>query len=144
MVLINLQCYTDWNVLSKKDDNFSSGLLQMTSPRIKQNTFISPALCSDSQQMRHLFARHQHLRGREKKKKESILLLTFSSFAPQLDAAPKTEAGAEQRMELQREVEALKVNLEKQVGAASVRACVGGRARCCFCNESATQFQRRT
>lgn len=89
--------------------------------------------------MCHLFARHQHLRG-EKKKKKSILLLTFSSFAPQLDAAHKTEAGAEQRMELQREVEALKVNLEKQVGAASVRAWAAG-ARCCFCNESAAQFQ---
>lgn len=102
---------------------------------------MSPALCSDSQQMCHLSARHQHLRG---EKKNIILLLTFSSFAPQLDAAPKTEVGAEQRMELQREVEALKVNLEKQVGAASERASVGGRATMLFCNESAAQFRQRS
>lgn len=50
----------------------------------------------------------------------SLLLTLSSSSAPQLDAAPKAEAGAEQRMELQREVEALRVGLEKQVGTASV------------------------
>lgn len=59
-----------------------------------------------------------------KNKKYRIAFCCFltlsSALAPQLDAAPKAEAGAEQRMELQREVEALRVGLEKQVGTASV------------------------
>lgn len=47
-------------------------------------------------------------------------LTPSSSSTPQLDAAPKAEASTKQRMELQREVEALSVSLEKQVGTASV------------------------
>lgn len=40
---------------------------------------------------------------------------SFLSLTLQLDAAPKRDASIQQRMELQREVDALKVSLEKQV-----------------------------
>lgn len=43
--------------------------------------------------------------------KENSHFLNF-----QLDAVPKTEASFQQRMELQKEVDALKVSFEKQVG----------------------------
>lgn len=38
----------------------------------------------------------------------------------QLDAVPKKEASVQRRMELQREVDALKVSFEKQVGTTRV------------------------
>lgn len=109
---------TDWNVFSKKLIIFPTDCCKLL-PRESSRILLCHPLCAltrsrcatclDATNICIVFC---------------ILLLTFSSFAPQLDATPKTEASAEQRMELQREVEALKVNLEKQVGAASVRACV--------------------
>lgn len=39
----------------------------------------------------------------------------FFALTLQLDAAPKRDGSIQQRMELQREVDALKVSLEKQV-----------------------------
>lgn len=51
-----------------------------------------------------------------------MILTPHSASNFQLDAVPKRETSVQQRMELQKEVDALKVSLEKQVGAL----CVGG------------------
>lgn len=46
-----------------------------------------------------------------------LLILTLHSDSNfQLDAVPKREASIQQRMELQKEMDALKVSFEKQVG----------------------------
>lgn len=118
---------TDWNVFSKKLIIFPTDCCKLL-PRESSRILLCHPLCAltrsrcatclDATNICIIFC---------------ILLLTFSSFAPQLDATPKTEASAEQRMELQREVEALKVNLEKQVGAAML-----------FCRECAAQFQQNS
>ncbi|XP_070710324.1 coiled-coil domain-containing protein 146 [Pempheris klunzingeri] len=43
---------------------------------------------------------------------------TYNELRAQLDAVPKREAGVQQRMELQKEVDALKVSFEKQLSVA--------------------------
>lgn len=53
---------------------------------------------------------------------ETFILTSHSDLNFQLDALPKREAGIQQRMELQKEVDALKVGFKKQVGTM----CVGG------------------
>lgn len=129
MVLINLQWVwirTDWNVLSKKDNNFSGGLLQMTSPRIKQNTFISPALCSDSQQMRHLFARHQHLRGGGRKKKGKYFAFDFFEFCSAVRRRSQNR-GRRRAEDGASEGSGSSQSQLGKTGGSSERACVRGR-----------------